>query len=104
MAERNISGRSACKNKGSIIEKLIEFDANPEEPNEKVKKAPKEKPAKEEEEPLDEEVNKKVAELVNKLYKIKKHAKKQGSEFKNGFMDYINDLCSLVDDYQESNQ
>jgi hypothetical protein len=108
MGERNIAGRSAAKNKPSMIEKLLAYDANPEEavsvPKEKMKKekAPKEKEEKEED-PIDEEVNKKVAELVNKLYKIKKHAKKQTSEFKNGFMDYINDLCTLVEDYRESN-
>jgi len=106
MAERSISGRSACKNKGAMIEKLLAADENGEQ------EAPSPKPVKEkkakaektkaEEDPQDEEVNKKVAELVNKLYKIKKHAKKQNEEFKAGFMDYVNDLCKLVDDYQES--
>lgn len=110
MVERNIAGRSAAKNKPSMIEKLLAFDENPEVATTKTaKKEPKEpkekvaKPAKEEEDPLDEEVNKKVAELVNKLYKIKKHAKKQAPEFKNGFVDYINDLCTLVEDYRQSN-
>lgn len=111
MGELNIVGRSACKNKGSMIEKLLAFDENPEEvskapkekaPKEKAPKAKKEPKEPKEEDPIDEEVNKKVAELVNKLYKIKKHAKKQGSEFKNGFMDYINDLSTLVGDYEES--
>ena len=117
MGELNIVGRSACKNKGSMIEKLLAFDENPEEmssqPKEKASKglgkglgkggaSRHKKTESEEEDPIDEEVNKKVAELVNKLYKIKKHAKKQGSEFKTGFMDYINELSTLVGDYEES--
>ena len=116
MGERNIAGRSTIKTKDAIIEKLMAYDENPEE----VSVPPKQTAAKgrlgkaeayiqnkesaEEEDPQDEEVNKRVAELVNKLYKIKKHAKKQSPEFKTGFMDYIKDLSTLVDDYHESNQ
>jgi flagellar biosynthesis/type III secretory pathway chaperone len=101
MTERNISGRSATKNKPAMIEKLMAFDSNPEESTKKEsKKAPKEKVITEDKE--EDPVDKKVAELVNKIYQIKKYAKKQEPEFKNGFVDYINDLGKLVEDYQNS--
>lgn len=114
MGERNIAGRSTIKTKPQMIEKLVAYDENPESvtapPKEKSTKgigkggAVRHKKTTEEEDPQDEEVNKKVAELVNKIYKIKKHAKKQSPEFKTGFMDYINDLSTLIEDYQQSNQ
>lgn len=107
MGERNIAGRSTVKTKDAIVQKLEAFDANPEAEDEPVKslgkrEAQRHKKEKALEEPQDEEVNKKVAELVNKIYKMKKHAKKQGEDFKNGFMEYIDDLSKLVDDYQSS--
>lgn len=108
MGTRNISGRSTLKTKDAMIQKLIEADENPSTEPESSGKgigkggAQRHKKEKELETEEDQEINKKVAELVNMIYKTKKFAKHQSLEFKNGFMDYVQDLTKLVEDYQES--
>lgn len=105
MAERGISGRSTLKKKEDMIAKLLECESSGElsETNApEVEKKQKGKQRKIEEDPQDEEINRRVAELVNLVYKMKKHSKKQSDEFKEGFIDYIKDLTNQVEDYQES--
>jgi hypothetical protein len=107
MGSRNISGRSTLKTKDAMVQKLLEADENPTEQVSTVKGlgkggAQRHKKEKEAEPEEDQEINKKVAELVNMIYKTKKFAKHQSVDFKNGFMDYIQDLTKLVEDYQES--
>jgi hypothetical protein len=105
MAERGISGRSTLKKKEDMIAKLLECESSGElsETNApEVEKKQKGKQRKIKEDPQDEEINRRVAELVNLVYKMKKHSKKQSDEFKEGFIDYIKDLTNQVEDYQES--
>jgi hypothetical protein len=107
MGSRNISGRSTLKTKDAMVQKLVEADENPTEQVSSGKGlgkggAQRHKKEKEAEPEEDQEINKKVSELVNMIYKTKKFAKHQSVDFKNGFMDYIQDLTKLVEDYQES--